>query len=54
MGRRARRPGRKEEAAMRLIRVVLLLVGAALAFGPGPALAQGMKLTWWEHANPPP
>jgi ABC-type glycerol-3-phosphate transport system substrate-binding protein len=39
---------------MWFMRVVLaLVVGVAVALGPGPALAQGLKLTWWEHANPP-
>ena len=27
--------------------------GRGGGLGPGPALAQGLKLTWWEHANPP-
>ena len=35
------------------IRVVVVLIGLVMAFGPSPALAQGVKLTWWEHANPP-
>ncbi|HEV8640430.1 MAG TPA: extracellular solute-binding protein [Methylomirabilota bacterium] len=35
------------------IRLVLALLIAGLASGPGPAGAQATKLTWWEHANPP-
>ena len=33
--------------------IVLGCLGMAMGLASGPAFAQGMKLTWWEHANPP-
>jgi multiple sugar transport system substrate-binding protein len=38
---------------MRRNRIVLCLIGVALACAAGPGFAEPMKLTWWEQANPP-